>query len=411
MLDPSGHGPARAVRVLVAQAAEPPARLSALLEDAGHRVVARASTPGELARLVGVAGPEVVVFDAEISAETVAAFRVAEPDIGVVVVWPEGATSVSAHERVSPVSVRRDLARAVLRAAPARPVPIAVGSSAVSPLRVVPRSVRRGGVEVAVAATLTFLLVVSAVASRLNDQQRDRGLTDIAAAAPPASGGGTVVTASPPVAPSGPVTGVDSGPTTGTAGDPGTSPSAPVTAPGTSVGGSTATAPTATAPTATAPTATAPARVSPVSGNTAPVGMATGPMLLARERACRSSTARLGIAGAEPALQRLVTQCVSSDAAGLLRALVRLVLHDRASPGRGSDHRPGHRGGNGGAAGHGAGRRHGPGEGQSGPRRPNGPRPGEGTPHGPHGPPRHGPVAGHPDRSENGRAGSRDAGL
>ncbi|MEP6476872.1 MAG: hypothetical protein ABJC60_06335 [Actinomycetota bacterium] len=382
------------MRVLVAQAAEPPARLSAFLEDAGHRVVARASTPGELARLVGVAGPEVVVFDAEISAETVAAFRVAEPDIGVVVVWPEGATSVSADERVAPGSVRRDLARAVLRAAPARPVPIAVGSSVVSPLRVVPRSVRRGGVEVAVAATLTFLLVVSAIASRLNEQQRDRGLTDIAAAAPPASGGGTVVTASPPLAPSGPVTGVDTGPTTGTAGDPGTSPSAPHTAPGTAVGGSTA----------TAPMATAPARASPVSGNTASPGIATGPSLLARERACRSSTARLGIAGAEPALRRLVIQCVSNDAAGLLRALVRLVLHDRASPGRGSDHRARHRGGNGGAAGHGAGRRHGLGEGQSGPRRPNGPRPGEGTRHGPHGPPRHGPVAGHPDRSENGRA-------
>jgi hypothetical protein len=207
------------VRVLVAEAADPPGGLSGLLERAGHRVVARAATADELAHLVTVAQPEVVVLDAEISAEAVAALRVSQPEIGVVVVWPEGATAASADEQVSPARIRQDLAGAVGRAAPVDVTPAGLASlPGVSDVRpdhdAAP--IGRGGLELSIAAVLTFLLVAAAVAFRVEEE----GLTLAGSAVgvvSPGSTRGTSVAVAQPRPPSGVAT-------SGSVGDPRISP-------------------------------------------------------------------------------------------------------------------------------------------------------------------------------------------
>jgi hypothetical protein len=108
----------RSVRVLVAEAADPPVPLSSILEAAGMRVVGRASTPEELERLLRVTRPGVVVFDAGMSVEALAATRAAEPHIGIVAVWPHGIESQAVNAVVLPTAVRRDLVGAVRRATP-----------------------------------------------------------------------------------------------------------------------------------------------------------------------------------------------------------------------------------------------------------------------------------------------------
>jgi hypothetical protein len=169
-VDPSST---RAVRVLVAEAAEPPVPLSGILEAAGLRVVGRAATPAELERLLSVTKPEVVVFDGEMSAETVATTRSSEPSVGIVLVWPEGAAAGPAQEHVSPARVRRDLAAAARRAAPLRgagAVPTPVQATApLAPTGAEPGQKRRGAVELLVAAVLTFLLVLSSIIFRITE--------------------------------------------------------------------------------------------------------------------------------------------------------------------------------------------------------------------------------------------------
>ncbi len=163
--------PARAVRVLVAEAAEPPVPLSGILEAGGLRVVGRAATPAELERLLRLTQPEVVVFDGEMTAETVGTTRSLHPTIGIVVVWPEGAVAGLAHEHVSPAMVRRDLVAAVRRAAPLVAAGAMFGAGHAvqtqAPIGDVDR--RRGGVELLIAAVLTFLLVLSSVIFRITE--------------------------------------------------------------------------------------------------------------------------------------------------------------------------------------------------------------------------------------------------
>jgi hypothetical protein len=168
-VDPSR---ARVVRVLVAEAAQPPVPLSGILEAAGLRVVGRAATPAELERLLPVTRPEVVVFDGEMSAQTVATTRSADPDVGIVLVWPEGAVAGTANQHVAPAQVRRDLAAAVRRAAPL----LRVGSAPAPahPIQAAPAPVtsekrRRGVLELLVAAVLTFLLVLSSIIFRITE--------------------------------------------------------------------------------------------------------------------------------------------------------------------------------------------------------------------------------------------------
>lgn len=162
---------ARAVRVLVAEAAEPPVPLSGILEAGGLRVVGRAATPAELERLLRLTQPEVVVFDGEMTAETVGTTRSLHPTIGIVVVWPEGAVAGLAHEHVSPAMVRRDLVAAARRAAPLVAAGAMTGAGHAmqtqAPVGDVDR--RRGGVELLIAAVLTFLLVLSSVIFRITE--------------------------------------------------------------------------------------------------------------------------------------------------------------------------------------------------------------------------------------------------
>ena len=163
----------RSVRVLVAEAADPPVPLSSILEAAGLRVVGRASTPEELERLLRVTRPAVVVFDAGMSVEALAATRAAEPHIGIVAVWPHGIESQAVNAVVLPNAVRRDLVAAVRRATP---LPIrprrwvsSPAAAAVLPLAAARSRPHRGGLELGVAAALTLVLVVTAVFLRNGD--------------------------------------------------------------------------------------------------------------------------------------------------------------------------------------------------------------------------------------------------
>ena len=168
-----GPGRERSIRVLVAEAADPPVPLSSLLESAGHRVVGRASTPEEVARLLRVTRPTVVVFDAEMSVEAVADARESYPRIGIVAVWPAGIASEKVDRVIAPAAAHEALSRAVRDASPvttlrrhaAAAVPaVAAVAPAAAPVR---RG--RGGVELGVAAVLTFLLVMAAVALRIGE--------------------------------------------------------------------------------------------------------------------------------------------------------------------------------------------------------------------------------------------------
>ena len=167
-----GPGRERSIRVLVAEAADPPVPLSSLLESAGHRVVGRASTPEEVERLLRVTRPSVVVFDAEMSVEAVADARESYPRIGIVAVWPAGIASEKVDRVDRARGCARSLGRAVRDASPvtlrrhAAPAVPAVAAVAPAPI---PARRGRGGVELGVAAVLTFLLVMAAVALRIGE--------------------------------------------------------------------------------------------------------------------------------------------------------------------------------------------------------------------------------------------------
>ncbi len=356
--------PERAVRVLAAEAADPPGRLARLLEGAGHRVVARAANAEELTHLVGVAHPEVVVFDAEMSAVAVAALRESRPAVGVVVVWPEGAAAEVANEHVSPARVGLDLAGAVRRAAPVVAatgpawsiIPAAI-PSAERPVGRVGR-VGRGGLELTIAAVLTFLLVVAAVSFRAHEGGGTIAAVDATFESPSAAATNMRVVA--PDAPSGAVT---TDPPTVVVGDARTSPSG-------SSGPSSSDAQITARSGGTDPTPDPPPHASPVLdlGITAREA-GNGPMILVRAQACRAATVQLGIVGARPSLRRLLDRCAATDSAGLLQALARLVAQHGPRSGRAVPHPggPGKARGRGSAADHrqNTARHHGASSGQS----------------------------------------------
>ena len=408
----SSADPARAVRVLVAEVADPTGRLSGLLESAGHRVVARAVTPEELAHLVQIAQPEVAVFDAEVSAQTVAAFRASQPDVGVVVVWPEGTTAEVAHEQVPPARIRQDLPGAVRRAAPAAVATSVAPSPAVSgaPTAHDATWLGRGGLELAVAATLTFLLVVAAVTFRV---AQGEGVTLAGAvgtsASPPASVSGTNVPVVPPEPPSAATTAPTTGPAAVGVGEPRPSPGAPSgeapsapTAPIVGEPGSTQRVPVD-------PRSTDPAPASPIPGGVAPRRVGNGPTTLSREQACRRATAQLGIVRAGASMRRWLDRCVATDSAGLLLALARLLGRGGTLPGRGPGHPAQHRGGPGGRGASADHRQDG--SGRHGPPPGHGPSKGHGSEHRPvKSGSGHGGSAHHGNGSGHGKAGSHGPG-
>jgi hypothetical protein len=122
----------RAVRVVVAEAASTDAApvLAPILEAEGFEVVGSASSADELRDVLGTTQPQVVVFDAGMSALTVLSARDWAPGAGIVVVWPPDVLAPAADERVEPSRAAAELGDAVRRArrvyhAPPLPVVVA----------------------------------------------------------------------------------------------------------------------------------------------------------------------------------------------------------------------------------------------------------------------------------------------
>jgi hypothetical protein len=323
----------RSVRVLVAEAADPPVPLSSILEGAGLRVVGRASTPEELERLLRVTRPGVVVFDAGMSVEALAATRAAEPHIGIVAVWPHGIESQAVNAVVLPGAVRRDLAAAVRRVTPlpARPrrwVSSPAAAAVGAPLAAGRSRPRRGGLELGVAAALTILLVLTAVVLHNGDEGGTLARGPGSVVAPPSGGGGQV---QPPDGPSDLST--DVGTLLIAEPEPGSTPPAG--------GGGSSNGPENGH-------GSGPSH-EPGNGNT---------VMRGRERACRNA-AGLGIH--EPAgtgqLGHMFDKCLSTHSSGPLRALARFAGTNAHGSGHGSGSGGGGSGGGGG--GNGPGNSHG----------------------------------------------------
>jgi hypothetical protein len=86
-----------------------------VLDGEGYDVVAEASTAAELARLIAVHHPEVVVLDDGIGATAVGMINELSPDTNVVLVWPGAVMPVGGAARVEPHRVLQDLGTTVER--------------------------------------------------------------------------------------------------------------------------------------------------------------------------------------------------------------------------------------------------------------------------------------------------------
>jgi CheY-like chemotaxis protein len=104
------------VRVVVAEG--PSTRkglLRFVLEGEGYDVVSDAATSAELARVVAVHRPHVVVMDDGIGAMAVAMIRTIAPSTRVVLVWPGAVVPIGGDARVEPSDVLRELGRTMER--------------------------------------------------------------------------------------------------------------------------------------------------------------------------------------------------------------------------------------------------------------------------------------------------------
>ncbi len=104
------------VRVVVAEG--PSTRkglLRFVLEGEGYDVVGDAATSAELARVVAVHRPDVVVMDDGIGAMAVAMIRTIAPSTRVVLVWPGAVVPIGGDARVEPSDVLRELGRTMER--------------------------------------------------------------------------------------------------------------------------------------------------------------------------------------------------------------------------------------------------------------------------------------------------------
>ena len=324
-----GPGRERSIRVLVAEAADPPVPLSSVLESAGHRVVGRASTPEEVERLLRVTRPSVVVFDAEMSVEAVAAARESYPRIGIVAVWPAGIASEKVDRVVAPAAAHEALARAVRDASPVtlrrHAAPAAAAVAAASPASI-PARRGRGGVELGVAAVLTFLLVMAAVALRIGE-----GIPSLVTGAPLVDGPvvPAVTTGSPVPPPDGP-SGSTDGSSEGLAELRSTS---------SSTGGSEGSGPGPTDPQGgdngpnQGPGGNTPTPPQPPGGST----------MTARERACRTAAGlpiegQIGGPALDGELGHLFDHCLATRSPGPIRALEKFVNGGGGGSGSDGDH-------------------------------------------------------------------------
>jgi hypothetical protein len=105
------------VQVVLGEAERADGLLRFVLEAEGFDLVGLASSDEELERVLRGARPSVVVLDGGISAAAALHVRECLEDAALVVVWPDGVSTVLAEERVEPNLVIEDLGDAVRRAA------------------------------------------------------------------------------------------------------------------------------------------------------------------------------------------------------------------------------------------------------------------------------------------------------
>ena len=94
-----------------------------VLESEGYEVVAQASSASELARVLAVHQPDVVVLDDGIGATAVQMTHEVSPNAKVILVWPGAVVPIGGYARVDPGDVLRSLGPTVARAVGTMPVP------------------------------------------------------------------------------------------------------------------------------------------------------------------------------------------------------------------------------------------------------------------------------------------------
>ena len=94
-----------------------------VLESDGCEVVAQASSASELARVLAVHQPDVVVLDDGIGATAVQMTHEVSPNAKVILVWPGAVVPIGGYARVDPGDVLRSLGPTVARAVGTMPVP------------------------------------------------------------------------------------------------------------------------------------------------------------------------------------------------------------------------------------------------------------------------------------------------
>ena len=107
---------ARGVRIVVGEG--PSTRTGLLrfvLDGEGYDVVAEATTTADLARLMAIHRPDVVVLDDGIGATAVGMINEMSPNTKVVLVWPGAVMPVGGAARVEPSRVLQDLGPAIAR--------------------------------------------------------------------------------------------------------------------------------------------------------------------------------------------------------------------------------------------------------------------------------------------------------
>jgi hypothetical protein len=94
-----------------------------VLESDGYEVVAQASSASELARVLALHQPDVVVLDDGIGATAVQMTHEVSPNAKVILVWPGAVVPIGGYARVDPGDVLRSLGPTVARAVGTMPVP------------------------------------------------------------------------------------------------------------------------------------------------------------------------------------------------------------------------------------------------------------------------------------------------
>ena len=94
-----------------------------VLESEGYEVVAQASSAAELARVLALHRPDVVVLDDGIGATAVQMTHDVSPGAKVILVWPGAVVPIGGYARVDPGDVLRSLGPTVARAVGTMPAP------------------------------------------------------------------------------------------------------------------------------------------------------------------------------------------------------------------------------------------------------------------------------------------------